>query len=105
MDYLSKSPNHCSKGLLNFVLKCTKTPGKKSIGYMFKKKCSSLGQRYKHLLLVLTEKGGIKSSHSQFFDNELLSSSKPLKIGPKDYYFKPNMRTYAITIPCVLRLV
>ena len=55
MDYISQSPIHCSKGNLKCVLKSTKFTGKVN-GYMSKT----------NLVLVLTNKRGRKSSHSQF---------------------------------------
>ena len=56
MDYIYQSPIYCSKGNLKFVLKCTQSPEKKGNGYMSKS----------NLELVLTNKRGSKSSHSQF---------------------------------------
>ena len=82
MDCISKSPIRCSKVLLNYALNCTNFPGERGDGYMFRTNCPSLGQKYKNLVFF-KQKRGKKSPRSQILDNELLSSSKPLKIGPK----------------------
>ena len=49
MHYISQSPIRCLKVNLKFVLKCTKFPGKKSNGYMFKTDCPSIEHQYKKL--------------------------------------------------------
>ena len=59
-----------------------------------------------NLVLVLTKKREKNKFTFPIFDNEFLSPSKQLKIGPKYIYiFKSNMRTYAIKIPGVPCLV
>ena len=56
MNYISQSPNNCSKGNLKRVLNCTNFPEKEVNRYMSRK----------NLVLVLTNKRGRKSSLSQF---------------------------------------
>ena len=41
-EYISESPNHCSKVVLQCAQNCTNIPRNKFIGYMFEKNCSSL---------------------------------------------------------------
>ena len=58
MDYISQSPVNGSKVNLKFVLKCTKFPGQKPNGYMFKTNCSSIEHRYKKLVGFFQQKKG-----------------------------------------------
>ena len=50
---------------------------------MFKTNCSPLGQRYKKMVLVFKNKSRGGRFTLPIFDNKLLSSSQPLKFGPK----------------------
>ena len=47
MEYISESPNHCSKGVLLCVQNCTNIHRNKGIGYMFETNCSSLNQKFR----------------------------------------------------------
>ena len=49
MDYISQSPTHCSKVNIEYVLKCTKFPGKQTNAYIFETNCSSIENKYKKL--------------------------------------------------------
>ena len=40
MEYISESPNHCTKVVLQCVQNFTNIPVNKVIGYMFETKCS-----------------------------------------------------------------
>ena len=44
MEYVSKSPNNCLKGVLQYVQNFTNIPGNEGITFMIKINCSSLGQ-------------------------------------------------------------
>ena len=57
MEYISQSPIHCSKVNFKCVLKCTKSPEKKSNGYIFKMNCSPIEHRYKKLGDSFNKKG------------------------------------------------
>ena len=65
MDYISMSPFHCYKDLLNCLQTCTNIPGKQldicSIPTFHTLKIDT-----KNLLIYLTNQKGRKSSHSQF---------------------------------------
>ena len=54
---------------------------------MFKKNCSSLRQRYKKLVLVLTNKRGRKIAHPHILTTNSYPHQNRLKIGPKDSVF------------------
>ena len=75
MEYISESPKHCSKGVLQCVQNCTNLPRNRGIGYMFETNCSSLHQLFRKKLIVITNKRGGKLTFP-IFDNEFLSSSK-----------------------------
>ena len=49
MEYISESPNHCSKGVIQCVQKFINIPVNKFIGYMFETNCSSLYQQFKNI--------------------------------------------------------
>ena len=57
-------------------------PGNKGIGYMFMTNCSPLNQWFRKIVACYNKQKGGKLTFSMF-DNEVLSSSKQLKIGPK----------------------
>ena len=52
MEYISESPNHCSKGVLQCIQDCSNIPVNKVIGYMFKTNCSSINQLFRKILLL-----------------------------------------------------
>ena len=54
---------------------------------MFNTNCSSLGQRFGKVVACYNKQNGNKKLTFTIFDNGLLSSSKQLKIGPKDCVF------------------
>ena len=64
MDYISQSPTHCSKGNIEYVLHCTKFPGKKTNGYIFQTNCSSIKQCYMKLGDGFREKEGRIITHA-----------------------------------------
>ena len=66
---------------------------------MFKKNCSSLGQRYKNLLLVLTKKGGIKSSHSQFLTTNYYPHQNHWKLALKIIIFNQTWEHMRLQSP------
>ena len=105
MDYISQSPTHCSKGNIECVLNCTKFPGKQASGYMSETNCSLMQQQYMKLRDGFQRKRGKNKHICPMFDNELLASSKQIKLCPRDYIFQSNRTTYLITTPCVLCLV
>ena len=86
MEYISQSLMHFSKSNLKCVLNCTKFPGK-SNSYMFKTNSSSIEHCYKKLGACLNKKRGENKFICPIFDNELLSSTKQLKIGSGDSIF------------------
>ena len=49
MDYISQAPIHCSKGKLEYVLKCSTYIGNQANGYMFETNSSSIEHHYKKL--------------------------------------------------------
>ena len=58
MEYISESPNKCSKGVLQCVQICTNIPRNKVIGYMSQANCSSLYQKFKKIVDFYNKKGG-----------------------------------------------
>ena len=58
MAYISETPNHCSKGVLQCVQNCTYIPGNKGIVYMFETNCSSLHQQFKIIVACYNKEKG-----------------------------------------------
>ena len=86
MYYITLSQFHCSKGLLNYVVKITNIPGN-VIGYMFNTNFPPIEQQYKELANCFNKPKGKKKFIIPIFGNEILSSSKIFKYGPKDCVF------------------
>ena len=74
MEYISESPNHCSKGVLQCAQNCTNIHRNKFIGHMLETNCSPIHQQLKKDACYNKQKGEMLSF--PIFDNELLSSFK-----------------------------
>ena len=83
MEYISESSYHFSKSLLQCVQYFTNIPGNKGIVYMFETNYSSLCRQFKKIVACYNKQRGGGGLTFPIFYNELLSSSKQLKIGPK----------------------
>ena len=57
MEYISESPNHCSKGVLQCVQNCTNILVNKVIGCMFEENCSLLHQQFRKICTCYEKKG------------------------------------------------
>ena len=87
MECISEPPYYCSKGVIKCVQSCTNITGNKGIEYMFEIKCSSIHQRFRKIVACYNKQKVKKVLTFPIFDNEFLSSSKQLKIGPKNCVF------------------
>ena len=50
MEYISESPNHFSKGVLQCVQNCNNIPRHKGVGFMFETNCSSLHHKFRKIV-------------------------------------------------------
>ena len=86
MEYISQLTIHCWKGLINCVLNCTNFPEGGGVDICSRQTVHHVDSDTENLVLVLIKKGKKKFT-SPISDYKFLSSSKPLKIGPKDCVF------------------
>ena len=87
IDYISQMSTHCSKGNLECVHQCIKIHQKQINGLIFKKKCSSIEQRFKKLGYGLLSKIGKNKHKFPIFENDFLSSSNQIKLKSTDCIF------------------
>ena len=64
MDYIYQSTIHFSKGDTECVLKCTKIPENKPMVICPRRTDHKLNANIRNLVMVLTKKGGIISTHA-----------------------------------------
>ena len=75
------------KAFSTVLLKVSTFLKTKCLKYIFNKKCSSLGQRYKKLVACFNKPKEEERVHIPNFRQKFLSPSKTLRIGPK-YFFE-----------------
>ena len=88
MEYVSESPNHCSKGVLQYVQNYTNIHGNKGFGHMFEKNCLSLHHQFRRIVACYNKQKGKKKLTFPIFDNKLLSSSKNWKLALNIVFFQ-----------------
>ena len=92
---------NCSKGLLNFVQRCTNI-SEKGIGYVFTTNCLYIGQIYQELATCFDHPNGEKITCCQFFTMNYYPHQKQLKLVLDIVFFQPNRMAYVIAILSVL---